>query len=104
METMNEPVTLLLLQHLFPEWTITRDEHGRWADSSHPGDPLVGRALCDDIVILFEEDLKRDVGAPQPSDVDAPRLRPPPRTRPLARPGTARGQGREAGALNVTSG
>ncbi|MFI0482103.1 type II toxin-antitoxin system PemK/MazF family toxin [Actinomadura sp. 9N215] len=30
------------------------------------GDPLVGRALCDDIVILFEEDLKRDVGALSP--------------------------------------
>ncbi|MFB4308035.1 hypothetical protein [Actinomadura sp. GTD37] len=27
---MNEPVTLLLLQHLFPTWTITRDEQGGW--------------------------------------------------------------------------
>ncbi|TDC48823.1 hypothetical protein E1281_24165 [Actinomadura sp. KC345] len=26
----NDPVTLLLLQHLFPGWTITRDEHGTW--------------------------------------------------------------------------
>ncbi|MEU8798115.1 hypothetical protein [Spirillospora sp. NPDC048819] len=26
----NEPVTLLLLQHLFPGWTITRDERGIW--------------------------------------------------------------------------
>lgn len=25
-------------------------------------DPLVGRALCDDIIILYEEDLRRDVG------------------------------------------
>ncbi|WP_061296337.1 type II toxin-antitoxin system PemK/MazF family toxin [Herbidospora cretacea] len=27
-----------------------------------PEDPLTGRALCDDIVILFEEDLQRDLG------------------------------------------
>ncbi|GAA0973722.1 type II toxin-antitoxin system toxin endoribonuclease MazF4 [Acrocarpospora macrocephala] len=27
-----------------------------------PNDPLVGRALCDDIVILFREDLQRDLG------------------------------------------
>lgn len=26
----NEPVTLLLLQHLFPGWTITWDERGIW--------------------------------------------------------------------------
>jgi mRNA interferase MazF len=28
-----------------------------------PEDPLVGRALCDDIVVLYDEDLRRDVGA-----------------------------------------
>ncbi|GAA4229652.1 hypothetical protein GCM10022254_22570 [Actinomadura meridiana] len=27
---MNVPVTLLLLQHLIPEWRITRDLHGTW--------------------------------------------------------------------------
>ncbi|NAS22123.1 type II toxin-antitoxin system PemK/MazF family toxin [Herbidospora sp. NEAU-GS84] len=27
-----------------------------------PEDPLAGRVLCDDIVILFEEDLQRDLG------------------------------------------
>lgn len=27
---MNDPVTLLLLQHLFPAWTITRDAQGIW--------------------------------------------------------------------------
>ncbi|RVX45183.1 mRNA interferase MazF [Nonomuraea polychroma] len=27
-----------------------------------PEDPVVGRALCDDIVILFAEDLRRDLG------------------------------------------
>lgn len=26
--TAHEPVTLLLLRHLFPGWTITRDERG----------------------------------------------------------------------------
>lgn len=26
----DERVTLLLLRHLFPAWTITRDEHGAW--------------------------------------------------------------------------
>ncbi|MGP4022985.1 hypothetical protein [Actinomadura sp. 3N407] len=26
----NGPVTLLLLQYLFPGWTITRDERGIW--------------------------------------------------------------------------
>ncbi|MFA1539196.1 hypothetical protein [Actinomadura monticuli] len=27
---MNDPVTLLLLQHLFPTWTIKRDAQGTW--------------------------------------------------------------------------
>ncbi|TDD88879.1 hypothetical protein E1293_05615 [Actinomadura darangshiensis] len=27
---MNEPVTLLLLRHLFPEWTIARVGEGGW--------------------------------------------------------------------------
>lgn len=27
------------------------------------GDPLVGRVLCDDIVAVFRDELKRDVGA-----------------------------------------
>ena len=28
--TVNETVALLLIQRLFPEWTITRDAHGVW--------------------------------------------------------------------------
>ncbi|MFA1545544.1 hypothetical protein [Actinomadura chokoriensis] len=31
---MNEPVVLLLLQHLFPEWAVTRDERGLWRISN----------------------------------------------------------------------
>ena len=27
---MDEPVTLLLLRHLFSEWAITRDREGTW--------------------------------------------------------------------------
>ncbi|MEU8800897.1 hypothetical protein [Spirillospora sp. NPDC048819] len=27
---MDEPVALLLLRHLFPEWVITRDRAGIW--------------------------------------------------------------------------
>jgi mRNA interferase MazF len=27
------------------------------------GDPLVGRVLCDDVVTIFRDELKRDVGA-----------------------------------------
>ncbi|TDC97069.1 hypothetical protein [Actinomadura sp. 7K507] len=26
----DEPVAMLLLQHLFPQWSITRDERGLW--------------------------------------------------------------------------
>ena len=28
-----------------------------------PADPLVGRVLCDDIVAIFHDELRRDVGA-----------------------------------------
>ncbi|TDE32624.1 hypothetical protein [Actinomadura sp. 6K520] len=27
---MNEPVALLLLRHLFPDWAITRGREGTW--------------------------------------------------------------------------
>jgi mRNA interferase MazF len=28
-----------------------------------PADPLVGRVLCDDIAVIYRDELKRDVGA-----------------------------------------
>ena len=46
---MNEPVTLLLLQHLFPAWTITRNAHGTWtaAGRVHVSSSEVDRLLAE---------------------------------------------------------
>ncbi|MFI0482105.1 hypothetical protein [Actinomadura sp. 9N215] len=42
---MNEPVTLLLLQHLFPKWTITRDDHGHWTATTRVSSPDINGLL-----------------------------------------------------------
>lgn len=48
--TTNEPVAMLLVQRLFPEWTITRDERGLWsaALSASSIDGLVDRLAAAD--------------------------------------------------------
>lgn len=78
---MNEPVTLLLLQHLLPEWTITRDEQGTWTATTHITAPDLAALLT-----------KLHTTAPA-AVAHAEHL--------LTE---RRGQRREAGALNVTSG
>jgi len=47
---MNEPVTLLLLQHLFPEWTITRGKQGIWTAA---GRTLVSSSDVDGLLAML---------------------------------------------------